>query len=137
MPARTVNNGHRVTVARRDFRISGLGSAPNAEGTCRRCRGLVSCLLLWMAIGRSTVVGTAEMHSLKLDPVTVCRAALEAMRTAFASAGLASDYGGPHANDVTHMALIGFEDGSYLELIAPQKPGVVAGADWAKFMEGD
>jgi len=46
-------------------------------------------------------------------------------------------YGGPHGNGVTHMALLGFDDGSYLELIAPQKAGVVEGSNWAKFMTGD
>jgi hypothetical protein len=56
------------------------------------------------------------------------------MQRAFAEVGLKTDYGGPHANGVTHMALLGFEDGSYLELIAPQKAGAVEGSDWAKFM---
>jgi hypothetical protein len=56
------------------------------------------------------------------------------MQRAFAEVGLKTDYGGPHANGVTHMGLLGFEDGSYLELIAPQKAGAVAGSDWAKFM---
>jgi hypothetical protein len=32
------------------------------------------------------------------------------------------------------MALVGFEDGSYLELIAPQRAGAVEGSDWAKLM---
>jgi catechol 2,3-dioxygenase-like lactoylglutathione lyase family enzyme len=61
------------------------------------------------------------------------------MRRAFASLGLPADYGGPHANGVTHMALLGFEDGSYLELIAPLKPihtsGLVSG--WDKLMAGN
>ena len=51
--------------------------------------------------------------------------------------GLASDYGGSHANGVTRMALVGFGDGSYLELIGPKTAGVVTGSDWGKFMEGD
>jgi hypothetical protein len=59
------------------------------------------------------------------------------MRQAFAEVGLKTDYGGPHANGVTQMALLGFEDGSYLELIAPQRAGAVEGSDWAKFMAGD
>jgi hypothetical protein len=73
---------------------------------------------------------------LKVDHATVCGPDLEPMRHAFAAAGLVTDYGGPHAS-VTHMALLGFEDGSYLELIAPQKPGVVEGSAWAKMMAGD
>lgn len=73
---------------------------------------------------------------LKVDHATVCASDLEPMRQAFASVGLVTDYGGPHAS-VTHMALLGFEDGSYLELIAPQKPGAVEGSNWARFMAGD
>ncbi|MBZ5599682.1 MAG: VOC family protein [Acidobacteriia bacterium] len=73
---------------------------------------------------------------LKVDHATVCSSELDPMRQAFASVGPVTDYGGPHAS-VTHMALLGFEDGSYLELIAPQRPGVTAGSNWAKFMAGD
>ena len=75
--------------------------------------------------------------SLKVDHASVCGSELEAMRRAFAGVGLKTDYGGPHANGVTHMALLGFEDGSYLELIAPQKAGAVEGSEWAKFMAAD
>lgn len=76
---------------------------------------------------------------LKIDHITVCGADLEAMRQAFRRAGLPSEYGGPHANGVTHMASVRFEDGSYLELIAPLRPSAKAAgtmAGWAKFMEG-
>jgi hypothetical protein len=47
------------------------------------------------------------------------------------------DFGGPHGNGVTQMALIGFDDQTYIELIAPAKAGVTEGSDWAKFMSGD
>ena len=47
------------------------------------------------------------------------------------------DLGGPHGNGVTQMALVGFDDQSYLELIAPVKSGVTEGSDWARFMSGD
>lgn len=73
---------------------------------------------------------------LRVDHATVCASELEPMRQALASVGLATDYGGPHAS-VTHMALLGFEDGSYLELIAPQKPGEFEGSGWAKLMARD
>ena len=76
-------------------------------------------------------------RSLKVDHASVCGSDLEAMRQALAEVGLKTDYGGPHANGVTHMALLGFEDGSYLELIAPQRAGAVEGSDWAKFMTAD
>jgi hypothetical protein len=35
------------------------------------------------------------------------------------------------------MAMIGFDDASYIELIAPINQGVTAGSDWAKFMSED
>jgi hypothetical protein len=47
------------------------------------------------------------------------------------------DFGGPHGNGITQMAILGFDDASYIELIAPIKPGVTAGSDWAKFMADD
>lgn len=78
--------------------------------------------------------------ALKVDHATVCGSDLDALRVAFASVGLTSDYGGPHGNGVTQMALIGFDDGSYLELIAPVKaddPKLASGSEWAKFIVGN
>jgi len=77
---------------------------------------------------------------LRLDHATICGSNLEAMRRAFCEVGLITTYGGPHANGVTHMDLLPFEDGSYLELIAPMAPlrgasGMMSG--WAKLMEAD
>lgn len=71
---------------------------------------------------------------LNIDHVSVCGSSLESMQQAFASAGLTTDYGGPHAKGGTHMSLLGFPDGSYIELIAPQ-PGVQGdGNGWGKMM---
>ena len=64
---------------------------------------------------------TAGPVFLVVDHATVCGSNLDTLQQEFASVGLKADYGGPHANGVTHMALLGFENGSYLELIAPQK----------------
>lgn len=64
------------------------------------------------------------LRELKIDHVTVCGSDLAEMRDRFAKLGIETEYGGAHANQLTEMALAGFEDGSYLELIAP-----VAGAD--------
>lgn len=75
--------------------------------------------------------------TLKVDHATVCGKDLDALRAEFNSIGLSPDYGGPHGNGVTQMALIGFDDGSYLELIAPVKaddPKLAAGSDWARFI---
>src|SRR5580700_6156824 len=75
----------------------------------------------------------------QLDHVTVCGSDLEAMRRAFRDVGLSTTYGGPHADGVTHMDLLAFEDGSYLELIAPRAAlggaGMMSG--WARLMEGN
>lgn len=98
-------------------------------------------LVALMVVATFSAVATQQVSSnplmqLKVDHASVCGSDLEPMRQAFASVGLVTDYGGPHAS-VTHMALLGFEDGSYLELIAPQKPGVVEGSGWAKMMAGN
>lgn len=74
---------------------------------------------------------------LHVDHASVCGADLETMRQEFAHVGLTADYGGPHADGVTHMALLGFDDGSYIELIAPQKAGVAEGSSWATLMLGN
>ncbi len=60
---------------------------------------------------------------LKIDHVTIAGSRLETLQRAFAEAGLATDYGGPHSNNVSHMALLGFDDGSYIELISTLEPG--------------
>ena len=72
----------------------------------------------------------------RIDHVTVAGADLDTMRAAFAGVGLASDYGGPHASGGTHMALIGFDDGSYIELIAARERGQASGM-WAAQIAGD
>jgi hypothetical protein len=79
----------------------------------------------------SVLLGGAD---LKIDHVTVAGRDLKALRAALAKAGIASDYGGPHANHATEMAAASFADGSYLELIALQTspdPKAVAAHDWS------
>jgi hypothetical protein len=75
--------------------------------------------------------------TLELDHVSICGPDLDGLRQAFTDVGMTPDFGGPHGNGVTQMALIGFDDQSYIELIAPVKAGVTEGSDWAKFMSGD
>jgi hypothetical protein len=74
---------------------------------------------------------------LEIDHVSICGSNLDTLRQAFASVGLTSDFGGPHGNGITQMAIIGFDDASYIELIAPIKLGAAAGSEWAKFMSED
>lgn len=63
---------------------------------------------------------------LEIDHVTLAGPDLAKMEQAFARVGLTTDYGGVHSNGVTHMSLLGFEDGSYLELISTVKPGALS-----------
>lgn len=74
---------------------------------------------------------------IKVDHASVCGSNLSALQDAFASLGLKTDFGGPHAHGGTQMALLGFDDGSYLELIAPQKAGVPGDSGWAKMIASD
>jgi len=60
---------------------------------------------------------------LRIDHVTIAGRQLQPLRQAFTAAGLEPEYGGPHSNRITHMALVGFDDGSYLELISTLQPG--------------
>jgi len=76
-----------------------------------------------------------------IDHVTVAGRNVQAMTTALKSvAGITAQYGGPHSNHATEMALASFNDGSYLELIAIQPkadPAALEAHEWRKFMESD
>src|ERR1700757_3936818 len=77
---------------------------------------------------------------LKVDHVTAAGKDLRAMERALQSAGLPFEYGGPHANHATEMALTSFPDGSYLELIAIQPradPAAVKANSWHVCMEAN
>lgn len=54
----------------------------------------------------------------QIDHVTVASQDLETLQAAFDRVGLPTAYGGVHSNDVTHMAQVGFGDGTYIELIS-------------------
>jgi hypothetical protein len=45
-----------------------------------------------------------------------------------------AEYGGAHASGGTHMAVLGLEDGSYVELVAPLKAGAATDSGWSKLM---
>jgi hypothetical protein len=76
-------------------------------------------------------------RSLQIDHVTVAGPDLAVLGQAFAGVGLAAEYGGPHSNGVTHMALLGFNDGSYLELISTLEPGPKDTVFWGKHIAGN
>lgn len=58
-----------------------------------------------------------------VDHGVVAGSALDDLAAAFAAAGLAAEYGGEHADGVTHNHTLGFADGSYFELISTVEPG--------------
>jgi hypothetical protein len=78
---------------------------------------------------------------LKIDHATVAAMHLDALRRAFTSvAGVATEYGGPHANHATEMALVSFPDGSYLEFMGIQAhadPSAVAAHTWSGFLRNN
>ena len=83
------------------------------------------------------LAGGAELN---IDHVTVAGKDLSRMRARLAAAGIASEYGGPHSNHVSEMALTSFADGSYLELIALQTGADAAATArhaWGKRMQED
>jgi hypothetical protein len=83
---------------------------------------------------------TLSGANLMIDHVTVAGKDLKAMQAVLASLGIPSEYGGPHSNHATEMALTSFPDGSYMELIAIQPnadPAAVAAHYWSKRMQND
>ncbi len=76
-------------------------------------------------------------QQLKVDHVTVAGRDLKQMQAMFASVQFPTEYGGKHTGGLSEMALKSFADGSYLELIAAQKPTGAAGHYWAKFIDGN
>lgn len=77
---------------------------------------------------------------LTADHATVAGKDLKQMQARLAAVGIPSEYGGPHVNGATQMAVTSFPDGSYLELIALQEnPDKKALAEhyWSKQMLGN
>ena len=74
---------------------------------------------------------------LTIDHVTIAGSTLATLEAGFAAIGLTTDYGGPHSNGVTHMSLLGFDDGSYIELISSMQPGQKDNVFWGEHIAGD
>lgn len=75
--------------------------------------------------------------TLRIDHVTIAGAELAKLEQSFAGVALVTDYGGPHSNQITHMALLGFNDGSYIELISTLQPGQKETAFWGEHIIGN
>jgi Glyoxalase-like domain len=91
-----------------------------------------------MLIAAQAVLSLLISQNLTIDHVTVAGKDLKTMQANLAAVGIPSEYGGPHTNHATEMALASFPDGSYLELIALQPsadPQAAASHYWAKPME--
>jgi hypothetical protein len=77
---------------------------------------------------------------LQVDHVTVAGSDLKKLQANLQAVGIASVYGGPHANRTTEMALVSFPDGSYLELMAVVPNADPAEVDrhvWAPFLKAN
>jgi hypothetical protein len=72
--------------------------------------------------------------TVQIDHVVIAGSNLAQLRAAFESIGLTPDEGGVHADGQTHNALIGFADGSYLELIAPTPGNIAPNHAWSESM---
>jgi len=101
------------------------------------CCRLSFATLVFLLMAQTATTQESKSVILELDHVSICGSNLDTLRQAFTDVGMTPDLGGPHGNGITQMAIIGFDDASYIELIAPIKPGVTAGSDWAKFMSED
>lgn len=75
--------------------------------------------------------------NLRIDHVTLAGSDLDRLRGVLSRAGLASVYGGAHSNGVTHMALVGLGDTSYLELISTLDAEGPASPLWPRLIAGD
>ncbi len=104
---------------------------------CRLFPARIVIVLVTMMISLPSFALDDNIVTLELDHVSICGSNLDALRQTFTDVGLTPDFGGPHGNGTTQMAMIGFDDGTYIELIAPIKPGASASSDWAKFMSDD
>jgi len=73
---------------------------------------------------------------LHIDHVTIAGPDLKALDQGIIDLGLQPQYGGPHSNGVTHMSLLGFTDGSYIELYSTMQPGQ-ASPTWGEAVAGN
>jgi catechol 2,3-dioxygenase-like lactoylglutathione lyase family enzyme len=74
---------------------------------------------------------------LTVDHGVICESELGPIQQAFANVGLRSDYGGRHLESPTQMAILGFEDYSYLGLDTPVTSPAPQGVELGKFMDGN
>ncbi len=103
----------------------------------RLCRPLSAAAFALILFSLPATSQENKTDVLELDHTSICGSNLDTMKQLFTDVGLTPDFGGPHGNGITQMAAVGFDDGTYIELIAPIKAGATSGSDWAKFMGED
>ncbi len=74
--------------------------------------------------------------TLSIDHVTFAWNDLDALVGHFAGLELEPEYGGAHGGGATHMSVLGFDDGSYVELIAPNGDPDQPVPFWGRHMRG-
>ncbi len=80
------------------------------------------------------MVGTLD--EIRIDHVTFAGRELSRMADAFAGIGIEPEYGGGHDSLPTHMSIVGFDDGTYIELIAKREP-TEPSPYWDEAIDGD
>lgn len=76
-----------------------------------------------LAVGRmGAMPERSRIEELLFDHAIIAGRDLDTLEKTFVDAGLEPEYGGEHAHDVTHNSLLGFDDGSYVELISTSAP---------------
>ena len=98
------------------------------------CRRLSAAAFVMLLFSLPALAQETKADMLELDHTSICGSNLDTLRQMLTDVGLTPDFGGPHGNGVTQMASIGFDDGTYIELIAPVQAGATSGSPWAKFM---
>src|SRR5271154_6092182 len=98
---------------------------------------LVISAMVQLAMTQPAPAQDNKSTTLELDHAVICGSNLDTLRQSFTDVGLTPAIGGPHGNGMTQMAIIGFDDGSYIELLAPAKAGAAAGSEWSKFLSED
>src|SRR5215475_6177538 len=73
----------------------------------------------------------------QIDHIVIAGSDLAQLREQAEARGLGSVEGGVHIGGKTHNALVGFPDGSYLELIAPTPGNTAPDHEWSEFMRTD
>ena len=142
---RCVGRGHALPIEARQnggpvyrsARQGGEGLRCDRQGV--RSRGLYPKLThrTLAFLLTTTLLAAAD---LTIDHVTVAGTDLQQMQSRLAALGIPSEFGGPHSNGATQMAITSFPDGSYLELIAPQQnpdQKALAAHYWSKQMLGN